>query len=104
MGSPRRPASVASVRSALHELGEPEREVERLAGVESRVASRLVLGLELLAPHVVATTEALRDIVAGQLDVHGAGPHVGRTAPQKKLLDLLHDRVAGPSLVAPLLR
>src|SRR4051812_14886586 len=72
--------------SAPYELAEPEREVERLPGVEPRVAASLVLVLELLAPHVVAATQALRDVVARQFHVHRARPDIGRAARDKKLL------------------
>src|SRR5258706_9993473 len=91
-------------RSAPYELGEPEREVERLARVQPRVAARLVLVLELLAAYVVAASEAFGDVVAGQFDMDCARPYVGRATRQKKLLDFVHDRVEVTGLVAALMR
>ena len=62
--------------SAFDELGDPEREVEGLAGVEARVAAGLVAVLELVALEIVAAAEAFGDVVAGQLDVHAARPDI----------------------------
>src|SRR5439155_10779997 len=63
-------------RSATEEFGHLERQIERLASVEPRVAAGLVALLEVVAEHFVAATEALGDVLAGELDVHTARPHV----------------------------
>ena len=59
------------------ELGDLEGEVEGLAGVEAGVAHRLVSALELVAEHFLGSAETLGHVLAGELDVHAAGPDVG---------------------------
>src|SRR5581483_9570957 len=62
--------------SAAHHLGQAKREVERLAGIQARVEERLVAGRELLLEHVVCSAEAFRDVLARELEMDAAGPHV----------------------------
>src|SRR5437762_640223 len=56
------------------ELGHPEREVERLPGVEPGVAHRRVAGVEVVVEDLLGPAEAFRDVVAGQLNVHATRP------------------------------
>ena len=42
--------------------------------VQARVAERLVAGVELLLEHVLGAAEALRHVLAGELEVDAAGP------------------------------
>ena len=51
------------------ELGGLEREIERLAGVEPRVAHGLVPLLEVGAEDLLGPAQALGDVLAGELDV-----------------------------------
>ena len=67
-------------RSGTHELGDPEREVDRLAGIQTRVADRLVAIIEHAVEDVVGAPEALGDLVTGQLHVD---------APRPRPLDLV---------------
>jgi cellulose synthase (UDP-forming) len=60
--------------SGPQELGDPEGEVERLAGVEPGVAHGLVAGAQVGVEDLLGAAEALGDVVAGELDVHPAGP------------------------------
>ena len=60
--------------SVAEELGGLEREIERLARVEPRVAHGLVPLLEVGTEDLLGPTQALGDVLAGQLDVHAAGP------------------------------
>src|SRR5262245_43945503 len=71
-------ATAGSVLLPAQELGGLEGEVERLAGVEPRIALGLVALLEMLAEHLEAAADALGDVLARELDVHTAGPHLGR--------------------------
>ena len=72
--SNRAPGAVRSDRSATEQIGDPEGQVERLAGVEAGVAHRLVAGAQVGVEDVLGPAEALGDVVAGELDVHAAGP------------------------------
>src|SRR3954449_4922649 len=67
-----------------------EREVERLPGVEARVALGLVALLEMVAEDLVAAAEALGDVLAGELDVHAAGPDVVGVARGEEAMELAH--------------
>ena len=46
--------------------------------------TRLVARFEVFAAHFVAAAEALGDVVAGELDVHAARPHVVRAAARRR--------------------
>src|SRR5690606_19624556 len=72
-GNPRSPAGGAG-ESAAEELGDPERQIERLATVEARIAHRLVAQAQVVVDQLLGAAEALGDVVAGQLHVHPAGP------------------------------
>src|SRR5437879_6222569 len=60
--------------SGTQELGDPEGQVEGLAGVEAGVAHALVAGVELVLEDLFGPPEALSDVVAGELEVHAARP------------------------------
>src|SRR3954470_21536175 len=55
-------------------LGHLERKIQALAGIEPRVAHRLVAVVELAVEDLVGATHAFGDVVAGQFDVDAAGP------------------------------
>src|SRR5207247_3334382 len=86
-------------RSAAQELGDLEREVEGLPGVQAGVAARLVALLEVVAEHLVAPAQALGDVLAGELDVHATGPHVGVVTGPEEPVQLAHDAVELARLV-----
>ena len=56
------------------QLGDAEGQVEALAAVEAGVAHRLVAVVEVGVEDLLGAAEALGDVVAGELDVHAAGP------------------------------
>src|SRR5581483_12357898 len=60
--------------SGAQQLGDLEGEVQALTGVEAGVAHRLVAVVEVGVAELVGTAEALRDVVARELDVHAARP------------------------------
>ena len=64
----------ARARQRLEQLGHPEGQVEALAAVEAGVAHRLVAVVEVGVEDLLGAAEALGDVVAGELDVHAAGP------------------------------
>src|SRR5438477_4415043 len=88
------------IGSPPDELRDAEGEVEGLARVEPRVADRLVAAFELGAEHLFRAADALGDVVAGELDVHAAGPHVGGAAHCEERLELGHHVVEVAGLVA----
>src|SRR6266540_668215 len=61
---------------AAYQLCDLERQVERLAGVEPRVAHGLVALLEVIPEDLFGAPEALGDVLAGELDVDPSGPDV----------------------------
>ena len=75
-GAPRPGSGAGSRRatSGAEQLGDAEGQVERLAAVEPGVAGGGVALVELALDDVLDPTEALGDVVAGQLDVDAAGP------------------------------
>src|SRR6476659_791846 len=89
------PTLAALLALAAEELGDVEGEVERLAGVEARVAHRLVALVELVLEHLVGAAEALGDVLARELDVHTTRRDVGGRARGEEPLELAHD-VAEP--------
>ena len=71
----RTPGRCGSAGSAgPQQLRDLEREVERLAAVEAGVAHRLVAVAEAARRGSPRPAEALGHVVAGELDVHAAGP------------------------------
>src|SRR5215212_8714452 len=87
-------------RSAAEELGDLEREVERLAGVEPRVATGLVALLQVGAQHLVAAPQAFGHVLAGELDVHTARPHLCGVTCREESVQLAHDVLEVAGLVA----
>ena len=57
----------------LELLGEQEGKLQRLAGVEPRIALRLVALVELVDRDVGRAADALGDFLAGHLEMHAAG-------------------------------
>src|SRR6185436_20195780 len=57
-----------------HQLGHAKCEVERLPGVEARVAEGLVASRQLFLEHGSRAAQALRHVLAGELEVDAAGP------------------------------
>ena len=74
------------------QLGRAEREVERLATVEPRVAHRLVAVVEVAVGDLVGAAEAFGDVLAGELDVDAARPRALGPVGTDEAVDLAHDR------------
>src|SRR5260221_11271939 len=77
--------------AGAHQLGDVERQVEALPRVEARVAKRGVRVVELRFGEIVAAAEALRDVVAGDLEVHAAWPRPLSVVDGEEAFDLGHD-------------
>src|SRR5579862_396329 len=69
-----------------HELREAKREVERLPSVQARIEQRLVPRREVFFEHVVGSAEALRDVLAGELEVDASRPHADLPARSEEAL------------------
>src|SRR5207253_388378 len=83
-----------------HELGQAEREVERLPRVQARIAERLVAVVEVLLGQLLRAAEALGHVLARVLEVHAARPDPLDAAGGEEPLELGHDRVEVARLVA----
>src|SRR5581483_11584685 len=88
--------------AAVHQLGDAEGEVERLARVQAWVAERPVAVVELLLQHRFGAAEALGDGFARELEVHAAGPDADPAARLEEPFDLVHDHVEAARLVTGL--
>ena len=82
------------------ELGDPEGEVEGLAGVEAGVAHRLVAVVEVGVEDLLGAAEALGDVVAGELDVDAARPGALGPVGGEEAGDLGQDVVEVAGLLA----
>src|SRR3954454_13263238 len=97
--APSDPVRPARPLSASQHLGDEERELERLLGVEPRVAGRLVAAGEVLVRDVLRAAEALGDVFPGDLDVDAARVAAERGVHLEEALPLVHDPVEVPGLV-----
>src|SRR3712207_4796113 len=64
--------------SATEHLRDQERQLQRLAGVQPRVAGGLVAAVEVLVADLHGPAEALGDVLTGELDVDAPGPGAQR--------------------------
>ena len=83
----------------LQHLGDEERQLQRLAGVQPRVARRLVPPGQVGVGDLLRAAEALGDVVAGQLDVHAARPRADGRVHLEEAAHLVHDVLEAPRLV-----
>src|ERR1700674_4188389 len=86
--------------SAPRQSGDVECQVQRLAGVQARVAHRLVALLEVLVEDLFAAAEALGHVLVGELDVDAAGDDVGGLARREEPVELAEHVVEASGLVA----
>ena len=82
------------------QFGDPEGEVDTLAPVEAWIAHRLVAVIELVLRQRFGTSEALGDVVAGELDMDAAGPGAFGAVGADEPGDLAEDVVEVPGLAA----
>src|SRR5690606_9919004 len=75
-------------------------QLERLHVIESRIAERFVTRRKRRLIDILASTEALRDIVAGELNVHAPRKRADFAVRLKKAEQFIHDIVKSTSLVA----
>ena len=84
------------------ELRHPEGEVERLAGVQPRVARRRVAVVEVALEDLLGPAQALGDVVARQLDVDAARPRALVAVHGEERAQLGEDVVEAAGLAAAL--
>src|SRR5947209_4914090 len=85
--------SVAGGRSTTQHLRDQEGQLQRLAGVQPRVAGGLVAAVEVLVADLHRAAEALGDVLAGELDVDAAGPGAQRPVDVEEAEHLVDDPV-----------
>src|ERR1044071_8010726 len=85
---------------ALQRLGDLESELDRLAGVEARVAMRQVVGSEALFAEPLGTADALGDILARQFEMHAAGIAAFGEMHCEGAVQFIEDAVEDARLVA----
>src|SRR5581483_1964427 len=83
----------------LQQLGDQERHVDRLLGVETGIADRVIAVVEILVRDRSRAAEALGDIVAGHLQMHAAGIGALRRVDREEGTHLRQDAVERPRLV-----
>src|SRR5690349_7000 len=84
----------------LELLGEQEGELQRLAGVEARIALRLVAFVQLVDRDLGRAADALGDLLAGHLEMDAAGMGALGAMHGEELLHLAQDVVEVASLLA----
>src|SRR3954447_7383289 len=85
---------------ALDQLGGQESHLERLLGVEARVAEGVVAVVEIGVAQGARAAGAFGDRLAGHLEMQAAGVRALRLVDGEEIADLLHDRLERPRLVA----
>src|SRR5699024_11239033 len=77
-------------------LGDEVGQLERLLGVESRIARGLVPTLEVQIRDVLGAAEALGDVLSRELDVDTAGVRTEGVVHLEEALDLVDDPIEVP--------
>src|SRR4051795_6390862 len=98
--SERRSTAPEGKPSATQHLRDQERQLQRLPGVQPRVAGGLVAAVEVLVADLHRAAEALGDVLTGQLDVDAAGPRAQGPVDVEEAEHLVDDAVEVPGLVA----
>src|SRR3712207_3418370 len=89
-----------STTSATQHLRDQEGELQRLPGVQPRIAGGLVAAVEVLVADLHGPAEALGDVLTGELDVDAAGPGAQGPVDVEEAEHLVDDPVEVPGLVA----
>src|SRR6516225_5002358 len=97
-GGRQRPRPGGALR--LEQVGQQERKVDRLLGIEPRVADRVVAILEVRVGDHAGTAGALGDVLAGHLQMHAAAVRSFGAVNRKEGFHLRQDAVERSRLVA----
>src|SRR5579883_612965 len=84
----------------LEEFGKQKRQLDRLLGVQSRIAERMVAIVEIFFADGACSTGAFRHVLPGHLEMDAARVGAFRLMNGKKRLDLRQDAIERPRLVA----
>src|SRR5262245_13901390 len=84
----------------LEQIGEQEREIDRLLGVEPRIAHRVVAVLEIGVGDHTRAAGAFGDVLPGHLQVHAAAVGAFGAVHREEGLHLRQDAIERPCLVA----
>src|SRR5690348_13124267 len=84
----------------LEQLGNQERHVDRLLGVETGIADRVVAVVEVLVGDRARAADAFGDVLAGHLQMHAAGMGALGMVDGEEGLHLRQHAVERPCLVA----
>ena len=90
----------AAPRQSAEHLRDEERQLQRLLGVQPRVARGLVAAAEVGVGDLLRAAEALGDVLAGHLDMDAAGMGAQRRVHLEEALYLVDDAVEVAGLVA----
>src|SRR5947209_20204710 len=85
--------------SATEHLRDEEGQLQRLAGVQPRVARGLVAAVQVRVADLHGPPEALGDVLAGELDVHAPGPGTQPAVHVEEAEHLVDDPVEVAGLV-----
>src|SRR6516162_9336033 len=84
----------------LEQLRDQERHVDRLLGIETGIADRVITVVEILVGNRACPANAFGDVLAGHLQMHPAGIGALRRVDRKEAPHLRQDAVERPGLVA----
>src|SRR6266700_2192084 len=84
----------------LEQFGDQERHVDRLFGVQPRIADRVIAVVEALIGDRARAADAFRDVLTRHFQVDAAGMRALRRVNGEERLDLRQDAVERPRLVA----
>ena len=84
----------------LEQLGQQEREIDRLLGIEPRIADRVIAVVEIGFRDGAGAAGAFGDVLPGHLQMHAAGIGAFGLMHFEEAAHLLQDQVERPGLVA----
>src|SRR5690606_954921 len=94
------PSRCLACRLLLEQVGDQERQLDRLIGIEARVAMGVVAVLQLLVADGARAAGAFGDVLARHLDVNAARMRSFGAVHLEEALHLLEDAVERARLVA----
>ena len=83
----------------FHAFGDQKGQLQRLVGIEARVAMGVIAGRQIGFLDAMSTARAFGDLLAGHLDMDAAGVSALGLVNIEKLTDLLHDVIERAGLV-----
>jgi hypothetical protein len=84
----------------FEEIGEQKGEIDRLLGIKPRIAECMIATVEIGLRDRPRAPGALRNILAGHLEMNAARVGTLSRMHSKEILYFLHDEIKGPGLEA----